>query len=446
MATWQVIANGTTYNLSDRNPFDVITVTGCGTAPVRRLTQRGPLQHGETDIGYRLDPRSVNLALAINATTLALNDAARDLLATIFSPRNNAPVQLRCTRDDGAVRQLDCYAVGMVEMSVTPEDRIGTLQRVAVQLQAADPLWYNPAAKTAALDLAAADVFSAGGMITAGSIIDSALAPAVHASIGDADRVLSAYTVYVRTTLDDDADTVSNLFNIDTSGFTIIFRWISSGINRQEFYGPGTTAVALSVMDGNLHDYFFVCYDSVMHVYEDDTLKAEFGTLSGITFEHAASYWRGSTNAEWDETVTHAAFYAKALSADERAGIIALANAPITEFSLTLTNAGSSDEFPIIVLTGPLVSPKVTNLATGEVLDFTGTTIAAGKTYTIDTRYGRKSVTDSDAVNRIAALSNASNLATFHLKAGVNLFTLSATSTDTNSEVTVYYYDRYMSL
>jgi len=144
MANWQAIVGGVTYNLSDRNPFDVVSITGVGIAPTRRLTQRGPLQHGETDIGFRLDPRNVNLVLAVKGVDRAATDYARQQLAYIFGARQSEAVQLRCTRDDGSVRQLDCRAVGLVDTAITEEDRIWDFQRVGVQLMASDPNWYDP--------------------------------------------------------------------------------------------------------------------------------------------------------------------------------------------------------------------------------------------------------------------------------------------------------------
>lgn len=144
MANWQAVVNGETFELSDRNPFDVISVTGVGIAPTRRLTQRGPLQHGETDIGFRLDPRNVSLVLAIVGVDRAAADTARGTLAYIFGARQSEPVLLRCTRDDGSVRQLDCRAVGIVDTPITDEERIWNFQRVGVQLMASDPNWYDP--------------------------------------------------------------------------------------------------------------------------------------------------------------------------------------------------------------------------------------------------------------------------------------------------------------
>lgn len=144
MAKWQAIVGETVYELSNREPFDVVSVTGVGIAPMRRLTQRGPLQHGETDVGFRLDPRAVNLVLAIKAANRAAADTARLTLAYIFGPRQSQPVKLRCIRDDNVVRQIDVRAVGIVDTPITQEERVGEFQRVGLQLVASDPNWYDP--------------------------------------------------------------------------------------------------------------------------------------------------------------------------------------------------------------------------------------------------------------------------------------------------------------
>lgn len=447
MATWQAIVNGTTYNLSDRNPFDVVTVTGVGSAPVRRLSQRGPLQNGETDIGFRLDPRSINLVLAFAPATLALADAARDTLARIFGPRQSIPVQLRYTRDDAAVRQLDCYAVGMVDMPVTEEDRVGVLQRVAVQLVAPEPLWYDPSLNTSALSTSVSDIFSAGGMIAAGDIKNSVTNPAVGAVMGSTDFSVGAFTVYARTTLDNDADSTSQLFSLGTFDGTytdtVQFYYQAAGINQQKLFAQVILSTA-AMMGGGLHNYFFVYDGTTMRVYEDAVQKISAIHEWAFDVRLASSQWRGGTGYEWDQAVTHAAVYSKVLSTEERNAIIALTSVPT--YSVGVVNDGSFDENPIIALTGPLVNPKVTNMATGEVLDFAGTTIAAGETYTIDLRYGKKTITDSLVANRIAALTSASDLASFHLVPGTNLLTMTATGVDSNSGARVYHYDRFLSL
>ena len=71
MATWSILQGNNELMLSGRTPFDVVSVNGIGVAPIRRLTARAPFQDGDTDLGFRLDPRLVNLVLFANAASLA---------------------------------------------------------------------------------------------------------------------------------------------------------------------------------------------------------------------------------------------------------------------------------------------------------------------------------------------------------------------------------------
>ena len=79
----------------------------------------------------------------------------------------------------------------------------------------------------------------------------------------------------------------------------------------------------------------------------------------------------------------------------------------------TLTYDGQYPTEPIVNIIGPIADPVLTQVVTGKKLDFTGTTIAAGDNYQIDTRYGYKTVLDSTLTNRVANLTSDSNLADF---------------------------------
>ena len=81
--------------------------------------------------------------------------------------------------------------------------------------------------------------------------------------------------------------------------------------------------------------------------------------------------------------------------------------------SIIITYDGQFPTEPIINIIGPITNPVLTQAATGKKLDFTGTTIAAGDNYRIDTRYGYKTVLDSTLTNRVANLTSDSNLADF---------------------------------
>ncbi len=118
-----------------------------------------------------------------------------------------------------------------------------------------------------------------------------------------------------------------------------------------------------------------------------------------------------------------------------------------------VTYSGDWYSHPQIRVTGPITDCVITNDVTDEILDFTGTTIAAGDYYDIDTRYGSKSVTDSAGVNKIADLSDDSDLATFHLEpvgnstpTGINSIRVTGSSVNTNTDVLMTYYNRFLGI
>ena len=116
---------------------------GIGLPDVRRLVERGPQQHGDTDVGYRLEPRIINLVLLADGDgdIAAYRDALRQL-ARMLRP-SPTPLFLRYTvPPDGMVRQIGVAYVG--GLSLASNDRLVTAHRVGVQLRAADPTFYDP--------------------------------------------------------------------------------------------------------------------------------------------------------------------------------------------------------------------------------------------------------------------------------------------------------------
>ena len=140
---WRLIRDAETLELSDRAPYDVVSVDNVGLGPVRRLTERGPFQVGVSDAGYRFDARVVNLVVVSMSDSKALADGARDDLFWYLRPADDSFV-LQCTRDDGALRQLDVHATNIVDAPINEDDRMSGFQRYALQLMAAFPFWYDP--------------------------------------------------------------------------------------------------------------------------------------------------------------------------------------------------------------------------------------------------------------------------------------------------------------
>lgn len=119
--------------------------------------------------------------------------------------------------------------------------------------------------------------------------------------------------------------------------------------------------------------------------------------------------------------------------------------------SVTYTGTWLSN--PIIIFTGPFSAGAfVQNVTTGELIQFTRD-IPAGIVITIDTRYGKKTVTDQLGNSWIGALSTNSDLATFHLApdpeapGGVNTISAGGTGGVSGlSKVELRWYTRYIGI
>lgn len=287
-----------TYDNFNGNPYWIMSITGVGLPPIRLIKERGPQQHGATVTGFLLDERMLNVAILIDAPNEATADDYRDDLAEILGPEEDEdgeplPVQIELTRSDTQVRQLDCFAVGVVDFPITNEDRLAGKQMVIAQFEAPDPIPYDPTLQSVTFDTSGGSGF---------------LSPRV-----------SPYKYQLNTGID-------KVVELDYDG-----KW---------------------------------------------------------------------------------------------------------------------DTFPLIYITGPASDPIVTNETIDKVLDFTGTTIAAGETYTINLRYGPdKGVTDSSGTRQNAALTDASNLSTWRIVKGTNSIRVQVGDDATGeTEVRMEFYNRYKSM
>jgi hypothetical protein len=287
----EIISAGTAYSLSDGTLTYLLGYSGCGMAPQTIISEKGPMQHGDTHVGFRLAPRTVQLALELPATSLATLETAKANLMAIFTHGND--LTLRWTQDNGNVRDLACVFAG--DMDMASADKLGYHQNVGVTLRAADPTWYDPAAVTLNF-----------GLTPGGDAMDVPLA--------------------------------------------IPWKVGRSGLNQ----------------------------------------------------------------------------------------------------TITFTYGGTFRSYPWIRIVGPVTDCAITNDTTGETLDFDGVTIAADHYYDVDCAYGVKTVTDNHGTNKIADLTAASDLASFHIAAhpeavsGINDITVTGTSVTAATQVYMRYYTRYV--
>jgi hypothetical protein len=291
-----VVVGGVEYDISQGETAWLQDWDNLGMADLHRLSERGSQQDGETDQGYRLDPRYPTLVLgSANLSKGAYWDSRAKLLR-VFRPGASVII-LKCTLDNGDVRQLDCWYFG--GMNMANKDREGRHQKVGVVLKAPDPTFYDPTGE--------ALTFSLGG---------------------------------------------------------------------------GT-------------DEFVVPYE--------------------VPYKMGAS---------------------------------------TIDASIAVDYVGSATSYPhLIRISGPITNPIISNGASGDTLDFTGTTIADGDYYDIDCRYGYKTVTSKAGTNRLDKLTAGSDLATFALLPAedgsatrANVIRVRGSAVTAETKVEISYYDRFIGI
>ena len=143
---------GTTYTLNSYDAVSGLTFNylgdlGFGMAPLHRITQRGPLQQGDSDVDFRLDPRVLQLPFIFTADTMTQHYAIRDKVLAVFSP-SNVIGTLTITRPDGTQRAIATKILGGLSLDV--DAKSGYSVKTIVQMRADDPTWYNPTQNTIA--------------------------------------------------------------------------------------------------------------------------------------------------------------------------------------------------------------------------------------------------------------------------------------------------------
>jgi len=105
---------------------------------------------------------------------------------------------------------------------------------------------------------------------------------------------------------------------------------------------------------------------------------------------------------------------------------------------------------PILQCVGPLTNLTLVDGA-GRMIQFTSS-VPAGDIWTIDLRYGKKTVVDTAGISQFASLSIYSDLINWGLypdptfDAGLQYLSVSATGTTSDSKVTMFWYDRYVGI
>ena len=170
--TWYVIRGGTTTQVSGGNLSYRVSANNIGTPPKRNLSTRGPFQHGETFYGFRYDKRVMSLVFYAESASLALADAKRDNVYNLWKGIEGETVTIKVVRDDGAVRLIDGEVVNIIDFPDSINDRFGTAQSFAVQLECHNPFWRKEAATVAVLTINGTTTIPYAGQFPAEPIIN----------------------------------------------------------------------------------------------------------------------------------------------------------------------------------------------------------------------------------------------------------------------------------
>lgn len=139
MALYAVIGS-TEHNLEDGSLGLLVGHDGWGLPPMNRFMSRAHAQHGEFDLGYRLQARVGSLVFILPATTLAEMYNLRNSILTVFQP--GVDLKLKWELPNGVTRQIDGKVAG--ELSMPWEPKRWGAQRLAVQIRCAEPAFYDP--------------------------------------------------------------------------------------------------------------------------------------------------------------------------------------------------------------------------------------------------------------------------------------------------------------
>jgi hypothetical protein len=467
MATLTATVGSASLTLTGGSPYSLLSAKGMSGAEVRRVTSRGPAQDGDTDQGYRLAPREIELEIGIKAATDALLDAARDALTSLFKPLPSTPIKLRYTRDDAAIRQIDCYTVGNIKIDLVKDYRVGHYHRATIRLRAVEAALYNPTPGTVTVTGTAgiaSDWWLAGGAIGTAQVMMSGGTP----GLGEAWSYTStlgtsaSWTLAWRTSkvefsthlaygVDNTADTLY-------SGTTDVF--FESSLSNYYVNGLSAGGEMLAGTRNYFNSYAPFSDAGRTFLYASGTIDATTQVLlllaNNLSLTASTGKWRTSTGkgTGWAEAIPLYALYNPVLSDAQRnalSGYMIGAQGGSVSQAVTIPYGGDLPEYPTISIRGPITGALITNTATGDALDFGTAVIGAGTTYIINTNPAYKTVLQGTA-NKRGELTSDSDLGTWNISpsptatGGTNIITIAGANTGTATQVSIVYYNRYASI
>lgn len=138
-----VTVGSTIYNLSDGSLCYYVGQDGLGLVPPQRFRDSGPLQDGETDLGWRTPARVFSLFLDVPGDSATDIMSKRSKLLRIFRPRTD-PLTLTFTAPNCVgTRAIQADTIGGLQFATS--QRQGFMERAQVTLSARNFTFYDPA-------------------------------------------------------------------------------------------------------------------------------------------------------------------------------------------------------------------------------------------------------------------------------------------------------------
>jgi hypothetical protein len=134
---------GRSYWLNEMKGWTLTAYDGLGIANIRRLAQRGPFQDGDTDLGFRRDPRFISLTWIHQGCNPADLYDIRATLHGIFRPRVDDDTQLIFELPNAKRYAADVNLQGLSDY-LTSNRLDGDTWQVSLVLKASDPRLYDP--------------------------------------------------------------------------------------------------------------------------------------------------------------------------------------------------------------------------------------------------------------------------------------------------------------
>lgn len=155
-ASVTVASDGTIADWSEVYTFDnsvdrflLSTATGTGMPSIEYITQRGPYQHGETVLDYRLKPRTIQLQHRRNACDRYSYWETRADMLNLMRPNyhlvdNFGPGRLRKVLPDGSIRDIYVLFDSGLPFSSSASEWDEFSVEEQIRWIAHDPIFFDP--------------------------------------------------------------------------------------------------------------------------------------------------------------------------------------------------------------------------------------------------------------------------------------------------------------